>query len=735
MNAFEVERRDALRLGGGMMLVGALHPLAAAMPEVPEAAGRWANGPMRWFQLAFVEDDPGRYDQSFWIDYLQQIHAQGVCLSAGGGTAFYPTRIPYHGKARGLAEGQDPFGDLTLACKKLGMRVLARIDPHAMTAQAANAHPEWALTDAKGEVQRHGSAPDLTLTCAYGPYNFEFMPRVIEEIAARYPVDGFFGNRWSGSGTCYCASCRSLFRKATGQEIPVTIDTATASGKLYAAWLQERLFALIDVWNAAIRRHRPDAFFIPGSDRRGLVDLEGRGISSRLPLVFGDRQARSSDDSAWSVGTEAWGSGRCVKGLRAFMHDKPVGLIVSVGVEEAYRWKDSVQDPAEIRVWAAGALAQGARPWVTKFNAKPFDRRWMEVVRDLYQWHHKHERYFHNIANLAQVGLVVSSRTAPYLGGWTGRDAFEEPAKGFYQALLESRIPFDMIDDAFLDPEHLRRFRTLIFANAAVMSDRQCEQVRAFVKNGGRVVASYQTSLFDGSGARRPDFGLADLIGCSLAGEKEGPLRNSYITLRHDHPALGGLSDVPRTIGPLHRLPVTARSERDVALTLVPSYPDLPMERVYTDRPVTDIPMGICRAFGRGRVVYLPMDIDRTFAELSHGDHLKLLRAMITWAHDRPQPMIVEGPGMVDLAIWRQSRSLTAHLVNLNNPMTMRGSFREAIETGPYQVGLELPAGAKPLSVRLLESGQDAEYAVDKGRLSVTVPRIAVHEVIAVDLA
>jgi uncharacterized lipoprotein YddW (UPF0748 family) len=58
--------------------------------------------------------------------------------------------------------------------------------------------------DAEGSPRRHGSMPGWWLTCALGPYNFEFMTQVTKEIVERYKVDGIFSNRWSGSGMCYC---------------------------------------------------------------------------------------------------------------------------------------------------------------------------------------------------------------------------------------------------------------------------------------------------------------------------------------------------------------------------------------------------------------------------------------------------------------------------------------------------------------------------------------------------
>jgi hypothetical protein len=89
----------------------------------------------------------------------------------------------------------------------------------------------------------------------------------------------------------------------------------------------------------------------------------------------------------------------------------------------------------------------------------------------------------------------------------------------------------------------------------------------------------------------------------------------------------------------------------------------------------------------------------------------------------------------VDVAVWRQRRSLTVHLVNLNNPMTMAGSFRAATPAGPYSVNVALPAGATIAAVRLLEADKDVVAEQTAGRLTVEVPSVSVHEIVAIDLA
>src|SRR5678815_2809228 len=102
-------------------------------------------------------------------------------------------------------------------------------------------------------------------------------------------------------------------------------------------------------------------------------------------------------------------------------------------------------------------------------------------------------------------------------------------------------------------------------------------------------------------------------------------------------------------------------------------------DRVYTLTPQTDIPMVFVREVGKGRVVYFPMDLDRTFWEVLAEDHSVLLRNAVAWAMEESQPMIVAGPGIVDVAYWRQKDSLAAHIVNMNNPMMMKGPYREVM--------------------------------------------------------
>jgi hypothetical protein len=320
------------------------------------------------------------------------------------------------------------------------------------------------------------------------------------------------------------------------------------------------------------------------------------------------------------------------------------------------------------------------------------------------------------------------------------RDHLTGALDGWYQALVESRIPFEMAHDRLLDEEHLDPFKTLILPNLAALSDLQCEQLRAFVRRGGSVVATGETSLSDEMGEWRDDFGLADLFGVSFVERRPGPVKNSYLTLEHEsagnHPVLRGMEDAPRIIHGVWQLDVRPTAEfPNPPVTLVPAYPDLPMEKVFMRAPKSDMPQIFLREIGKGRVAYFPWDIDRTFWDVLAPDHLRLMRNTIEWATNEQHHVTVEGPGVLDVTVWEQTGSMTVHLVNLTNPMMMKGPVRELIPVAEQRVRVRLPEGRVPRAVHLLVAGTTPDIRRDGAMVELVVPSILAHEVVAIDLA
>ncbi len=715
-----LNRRELLQ---GAAMVGTAAALSHDSVAVP-ADEPWFDKPMRWAQLTLVENDPGQFDPQFWLDYFKRTHSDAATLSAGGVVAYYPTRVPLHHRSAWLKDS-DPFGTLVAGCRKLGMYVLARTDPHAVHQDVCDAHPDWIAADAEGRKRRHWASPELWVTCALGPYNFEFMTAVHREIMTLYQVDGIFSNRWAPQTMCYCEHCRRDFRGASGLDLPLKEDRRDPVWRRYDLWRRDRLMQLAKLWDHEVRGIKASARFVPN----GYPDFKSAG--EMADILFIDRQGRSGVSAPWQ-------NGRYVKRYRAVLGRKPIGGIFSVGLEEPYRWKDSVQSEAEIRLWVADGTANGMRPWFTKFSGTLYDKRWLKTVAKIYDWHYRNERYLRNEESLARVGLVFSEQTEKYYDPGPRREGTSGHEFGMYHALVEARVPFEMVHEALLDAASLDRFKLLILPNIAALSDKQCEALRAYVRRGGSLLATFETSACDETGARRKDFGLADLFGVSVNGPAQGPMRNSYLALNAErgafHPVLKGLEDAGRIINGVWRIDAWPATDFPSPLTLIPPYPDLPMEKVFPRETNTGIRELYLREIGASRVAYFPWDADRTFWEVLSPDHGRLLANVVDWALNEARPVTVAGPGVIDVTVWRQRESMTVHLVNLTNAMMMKGPCRELIPVGPHQVKVRLPGGKKARKVQLLTAGTEPSVQEANGWLSLTVPSVLDHEVVAIDL-
>jgi len=529
---------------------------------------------------------------------------------------------------------------------------------------------------------------------------------------------------------CFCDSCKTLFRKFCNMELPRTTNPLDAAYRNWVEWSSQRLFELWRLWDGEIRKINPAARYIANSGGGSMTTLDMRTISQLAPTLFADRQSRRGLMPPWANGKNG-------KEFRATFGRKPIVGIASIGIDDEHRWKDSVITEPELRIWLADGVANGLRPWVCKFSGEIRDRRWLPVVEKIYNWQFANEKYLRNEENLARVAMVYSQQTGTYYGGDQKHRKVEDHELGMYQALVEGRIPFEMAHDQLLDAAHVDRYKLLILPNVAALSDEQCEQLRQYVARGGSILATFETSLYDALGKRRADFGLADLFGVRFNGRVERDIKNSYMRIEAEthHPILRGLEDAGRIINTVQRVDVVASAPMTGApVTRIPSYPDLPMEEVYPRIAKTDIPEVYLREIGKGRVVYFPGDIDRTFWEILAADHGTLLRNVIAWAINEEPPVSVSGPGLLDVTIWRQKNSMTVHLVNLTNPMAMKGPYRELIPSPPQTVRVKLPAGAAAKDVRLLVAGQSPAVQRDGATLGVVVPSILDHEVVAIDL-
>jgi hypothetical protein len=386
-------------------------------------------------------------------------------------------------------------------------------------------------------------------------------------------------------------------------------------------------------------------------------------------------------------------------------------------------------------MWMTDGMAHGLRPWFTKFNAKVPDSRWVAPIAETFRLHAKLEKELAPLHPTAEIALLDPSTT---LRSWhpDDRESAEGHELGLYHALVEARLPFDLHSDLNVSAAALDRYKLIAVANASFLSMAQCKALTAYVERGGNLVAGFETSLYDEWGKRRADFGLAALFGASVAGETTAPAKNTYIALDGKHALNRGFGDAQRIMGGTRQIPIRLHDgvAAEVPFRFIPPFPDLPMEEIYVRQPAT-APAAVARTLnGGGRVVYLPWNIGEVFWEVLNFDHSILIGNAIRWALGTRSRVEVTGPGVLDIATREGDGRLAVHLVNLTNPMMMKGPIREVIPVGKQTVSVALSAGCTKASARLLVSGRVPATRIEAGRLEIEVTEIAASEVVLIDL-
>jgi hypothetical protein len=275
------------------------------------------------------------------------------------------------------------------------------------------------------------------------------------------------------------------------------------------------------------------------------------------------------------------------------------------------------------------------------------------------------------------------------------------------------------------------------------------------VANGGSLIATGVTSLYNESGEPRADFGLADLFGAHFTGKPDDwrtwATQSQHTYLRLTPELRAGVwgpetGDEPRVTGQRHRVlrgfeetdilpfggtvgPLKLDSGVTVPLTFVPPFPVFPPETSWMRQPKTDIPGLVMK----GRVAFLPADIDRRYSREGLPDYAALLENVVRWAANDEIPLKVEGRGLFDCNLYTQSGRVIAHIVNLTATGRMPVSDEDLVPAGPLKVSIRLPGGVRGRGVNMLVAGGSIKPAVADGWARFEIRSILDHEVLVIE--
>jgi hypothetical protein len=706
--------------------------------------------------------DAERIDVAWWRAHWKRTAVQGVVLNAGGIVAYYPTHVRFHRRAEFLGD-RDVFGELRQIAREDGLAVFARMDSNRAGEDCYRAHPDWFARDAQGEPYK---VTDLYVACVNSAYYDEHIPAILTEIATRYQPDGFTDNNWNGPTRhqpCYCANCERVFDARTGEKIPRTRDWNSVVYREWIMWNYERRLEIWDKFNQVTRAAGgPDCIWVGmmagAQNWQSRVFRDDREVYRRTEMIMLDDQRRFDDEGFQHNGE----IGKRIRGVAGWDKVIPESMAMYQLADRNFRL--AAKPVPEVRLWVVEGFAGGVQPWWHHVGSDQYDRRALQTATPLWQWHREHEEFLINRRPVATVGLLWSQRNMDFFGRDAGASHVDDPWNGFTQALVRARIPYVPVhlDDLEREAEELG-LRVMILPNLGAMSDAQVAAVRRFVAAGGSLLATGLSSLCDEWGEVRSDFALADVFGVRLPAEHgsrneetrgkwaeswtqtylrlvpemragvDGPNSGEEPAIAGErHPVLEGFAETDLIAFGGMLEPLNVDEGATVPLTFVPPVPLSPPESVWLREPATRIPGLVLRESKGSRIAYLAADVDRRFARDYLPDQGDLLANIVRWTLKDEVPLRVEGTGLIDCHLYRQSGRLVLHLINLTSAGTWRTPVHELVPLGPFRVSVRLSHGATGSEVRSLVSAEKPDASVGEGWIHFEVASLLDHEVLVI---
>jgi hypothetical protein len=724
-------------MASSLVIPASLLAEAAQQPHVP-AETPWYLRTYRWGQTNITEADPAVYDIEWWREHWRRTRVQGVIVNAGGIVAYYPAADPLQHRAETLGH-RDLLGEIVAVAHADGLVVMARMDSNMAHEPMFRAHPDWFAVNSNRVPYR---AAELYVTCIHSRYYDEYIPAVMREIIQRVHPEGFTDNSWSGldrDSICYCENCARSFRDRCAARLPQTRNWDDPD---YRKWIDWNYARRIEIWdlNNRVTRSAGGPHCIWSGMLSGDIESEShrfrdlKAICARADIVMFDDQGRTNSSGFQSNGE----IGKRMHGLLGW--DKLIPESMAM-YQRIPTFRKSASPAPEARLWMLEGLAGGIQPWWHHVGALQEDRRQFRTAEPVYRWCETNQKYLVDRRPIATIGVVWSQANTE----WYGRDQAQSrvllPYRGIVNALIRSRIPYIPvhIDHVGREPG----ISLLILPNVAAMSESQAETLRKHVSNGGALIATAETGLYDERGSRRSDFALAEILGVHaedrrMGPDYGGPADHSYLRLLPDmgsgerHPVLRGLEEtnILGFGGTIQR--VNPVSGANVPLTYIPDFPVYPPETSWMREPRTTIPALVLRQSGP-RVAYLAADLDALFARDNLPDHLLVLQNVVRWTVSDNIPLRVTGRGFVDCHLYEQAGRLILHLVNLTNAGTWRAPADELIPIGPLDISIRIRHGFQPRSAKLLVAGGQSTVSVEGGWMAMRLPSILDHEVIVLE--
>ncbi len=481
-------------------------PPDPAMPSLPLAGEEWTRttrivqpwGPTQWEAVVHADRRAPWLANDFGFDAVIMLPPEAHNAITGD---------PHH-------VTEEEFDAAMAAYRKAGFRTILYTSimhcGHAPVWQhgdLSKTHPEWSQRGPEGEPVTVYGQKWLCPNTGALEFTIDYTRQIVERFAPDAVMldNNQFFTTPSGL-TCHCPGCQASFRKYLKLRFGETvfgrrceeIEIPTDAGPLYGLWLHWRN----RVWAEAMEQFRVELRKV----RPGIVVLANTQYLRSSPDLATDLQY-GHEDAVLSESRNKTLDQMVDKLLlgRALAQDRPLWNYLGTFSGSDF---GLLVPPDAVSMNVSTAFACQARPWVVYYgfseepeaNAASLDR-----MGSTLNWHAANEEKFPGLKPYAPV-LSLVSPTSRNLRGTPLIPSHLTP-------LRKAGFCVHLVSERGLSNGALDGCQVLLIETAPCMSQENIASIASFVKNGGHLIASVNTALYDEIGRPRPKSPLWSELG------------------------------------------------------------------------------------------------------------------------------------------------------------------------------------------------------------------------------
>jgi hypothetical protein len=676
----------------------------------------WMEEPYRLIQTNLREIDAIGFDVDAYVNSLKDIGANVVLINVGGIVANYYTDLDFHFQNPHLK--YDLIKIVIDKLHKEGIRVIGRFDFSKLNEQYAVMNPDWQYKSVKGELVNYNGQVHM---CVNGGYQQEYAKEILRESLNKFPLDGVFFNMTGYQvhdyshnyiGICQSGACKKRFKEwSNGLTLP-TVESIDDPVFLKYKLFKEETTSELNREKFELIKSFGDHIAILNFNEFG-TDLY-RSESHAYGALTGDMpwEYNASDNVKRTVGSykDKQSSNTAVH----FVGYPARHSANSKWITER-RLVEDIMHGGGLDFYCIGRLD----------NLE--DRRILENVKDVFQFHKKNERYFHKTYSDNKV-LVLNEKINPYTGS--------NENKGIFTILSQNHILFDVMEHNRIDKGNLPRtidsYDVVILPEIGKLSDAQCQVLDRYVENGGKVLATGFTSVSDELGNPKNKIRLKSLgvkRNYEIFEKKEGTY---FRIFEKNKSKLGSetFKDLDLVYAWEKGLLCEPVESATGYLGFIPPAMIGPPEKCYYEE-VTEKPGIIHNTYEKGETAFITFRLGALYNFKRHHGHADLFIATLEKLLGYKQDLETNTHAMVEINKRIGSSGKFEWLALLNHSGQTGSGFLEPLPI--YDVNFSFSPEKKVKSVKSLQSGHALSFKENNGKIDVSVPKLASFDIVLVE--